>query len=273
MIYMPTQKRGIYIPNSCFATDIDETLIPGEQLMDEQIRERIDNSLNMSERVKTICKHSTAEYLEELKKKRKSLNAYKDVLQNNGEIYTAEFREVKKEIAYLDNYLFPEHYKSKDIVREELEPEFEGLITYSTIYVPENMYPGVIEALWAIYNSGVYDFLAGNSQTNNLNEEVAKDFLKGVLPPIETHYVRFHKLPGRNEDGTINVKREPSDKWQTFIETHPNINVSRSSSVENSPTAHESARRLGFNATLIEEERCLPDSKAPAYAIPRRQEG
>lgn len=260
MTYIPYNK-------SYFATDIDETVVPGEQLMDAQINERIANSDRMSKRTKEICKHSTGEHLEELKKARDYFTQNKERLQNDGFIGTPEWKEVMKELSNLDNYLFPQHYRAKDMVREELSPEFEGLIDYRKIYVPENIYPGVKEALWAIYEAGIYDFLAGNSQTNSPNEEVAKDFLKGVLPPIEMFYVRFHGLPYHNADGTINKQRPVTDKWKEFVKAHSDINLDISSSVENTPTAYQRALNAGFKAVLVEEESCMQGSMLPCKAI------
>lgn len=261
MTYLPKNNK------SYFVTDIDETLLPGEQLMDAQIQERIANSSRMSKRVRDICEHSTEKHLEELKRTRNFLTQNKERLQNAGLIYSTEWYEIMKELNHLDNFLFRRHYKCKDIVREELDPEFEGLIDYGKIYVPENLYPGVKEALWSIYRAGIYDVLAANSQTNSPSEEIAKDFLKGVLPPMEMFYVRFHGVPYRNADRTINKKRPVTDKWSEFVLAHPEINVGISSSVENTPAAYEKAFKAGFNSVLLEDERCMQGSLLPCKAI------
>lgn len=250
---------------SYFTTDYDETLLPGEQLMDLQLMDRILNT-RMEKWVRITCEHSTGAYLEELKRQRESLTNAKVRLQNDGEIYTPEWEEIKKELQHLDNVLFPEHYRCKDIVREEIYSEFVGLIDYAKIYVPENLYPGVRATLWAIYNTGIYHVMAGNSQTNSTSEEAAKDFLSGILPPMERFYVRFHEKPYFNPDGTKNTKRIATDKWQAFVDAHPDMNVEMSSVVENSPAAYNSASSLGFKATLVPNERCLAGSHLPCEA-------
>ncbi len=250
-----------------FVSDIDETWIPGEYYMDLQIKERCENSITMSKKTKHICECSMGEYLTELREEQNRLNNKVEDLQNAGLMYSDDMVKLKKDLERLRKQII-EHYKCKDIVREEIFPEFVGLINYTKIYVPENFYPGVLEALWAIHKAGIYPVMAANSQTNSPPEEIAKDYLKSVLPPqMEMFYVRFHEIPYFNPDGTINEKRVASDKWQAFVDKHPDIDFSSSSCVENMPNAYDKAFDLGFKGALVQGEKCLPGSLRPCEAI------
>ena len=250
-----------------FVSDVDETWLPGEYYMEEQLKERCANSVTMSKKTKHICECSLREHLAVLRDEERKLNNQVVDLQNAGMMYSEAMVKTKKDLERIRKDII-EHYKCKDIVREEIYPEFVGLINYPQIYVPENFYPGVLEALWAIYKIGIYPVMAANSQTNSPPEEIAKDSLKSALPPrMEMFYRRFHELPYINPDGTKNEKRVASDKWQSFVDTHPDIDFSSSSCVENMPNAYEKALSLGFKGALVQNEQCLPGDPRPCEAL------
>ncbi len=257
-LILPFKKRSLIL-------DIDETIIPGEQLMDRQVIEAVSNAgLSMPEDIKKICLHSTWKYLKSLETKLDKLNNEKKRMQNEGVIYGRAWEELMGDIEHVDRVEIPEHYKCKDIVREEQIPEVKGLINYRKIYIPENLYPGIFEILWFIYEERVFDedALYASSNTNSISEENAKDlfFLECGLPPIETFYDRFHKLPHMNADGTINENREPSNKVIDFVEAHPEVDIQTSSWVDNSRYVRQIAKSLGFDVWLVGNERCDPDN-------------
>ena len=250
---------------SYFVSDMDETILPGEYLMDEQIKERIDNSITMSKRTKDTCRRSLGEYLTEQRAEVERLNKFIVSLENDGMMYSNEMIEAKKELAHLENHLIPDHFKCKDIVREEMYPEFSGLINYCKIYISENLYPGIIDLFGIIHRSGIFK-MAINSQTNCPQEELAKDLLKRVLNEIEMYYKRFHEQPAFDENGNLNIKRVASDKWLSFVVDHPDMNPSMSIAIENTRNAFERAKLLGFIPTLV-RDKCLPGSTIPCEAI------
>ncbi len=254
---LPFKKRSLIF-------DIDETIIPGEQLIDRLIIEAVANAgLSMPEDIKKICLHSTWIYLKSLEAQLDKLNNEKKRMQSDGVIRGPVWEDLMSSIEHVDRVEIPEHYRCKDIVREEQMPEVKGLIDYREIYKPENLYPGIFEVLWFIYNERVFDDDAFHaaSNTNSTSEENAKDllFAECGLPPIETFYDRFYKIPHKNADGTINENREPSNKVVDFIEEHPEVDIETSSWVDNSGYVRKVAKSLGFDTYLVGNERCDPN--------------
>ncbi len=225
--------------------DYDEVLIPGSRLIDEQI---LENGKGMEE-----VKKATNAYGDQLFEQQISLVAKKQELELERNIFSKEYFEIKEELEEIER-LKIEHFRIKDQVLEETEPQYVNLVNYSQIYRREYLYPGVCEAIWEIYDRGVYAILFDNSHTNTNNEEKYKGLLlKSDFPPMIFVPVRFHILPYRDREGFIIKDRHPSDKVLQMYANNKIIDPSISTYVDNSRGVLKCAKKIGFRTYLVEK--------------------
>lgn len=229
----------------CGIYDYDGVLVPGEELMDEQI---IANCGPHKEAIE-----ATNIYAEKLFRRQLELIQEKQELELERDVYDHRMREIIKELKDLEEKI-KRHFIIKDQVLEETEKKYENLIDYDKIYTLENVYPGVLELLWEIYEKGIYKKLFNNTHTNKLREETPKKILlRDEFPPMTFVPVRFHIMPYRDHEG-INLNRKPTDKVQRMLVNNTEINPYLSSYVDNSKSVIKCAKVLGFRPYFVDKE-------------------
>ena len=228
----------------CGAYDYDGVLVPGEELMDEQI---IENCGSAKEAIE-----STNVYGEKLFKQQLELTRIKQQLELERNVYGSEMLNVVQELAELDRKI-KRHFELKDQVLEETDKKYENLINYDEIYKVENVYPGVLDALWKIYDRGIYQILINNTHVNQAREIKAKErLLKKDFPPMLFFPIYFHIFPYRDREG-INKNREPSDKVLRMLVNAKYINPQVSTYIDNSTRVIRCANKLGFSTYFVDK--------------------
>lgn len=120
--------------------------------------------------------------------------------------------EIERRIAELER-LNDEHFEYKDLVLEEVFDKYKGLIGYSNIYLLKNMFEGVIETIWTIYQSGIFERIIGASHCNVESEANAKIEACGKhLPMMEVIPIPFHIEPFFDPLTGQKLKRERTNK-------------------------------------------------------------
>lgn len=224
----------------CGIYDYDGVLLPGEELMDNYIE--------------PVCHEATNAYGETLFSEQIKLVEKKQSLELERDIYGCEMAEIIDELAELERKI-KRHFELKDQVLEETEKEYENIINYDEIYQLKNVYPGVLETIWKIYNNRIYDKLINNTHVNNKREIKAKgELLKNHFPPIEFAPIYFHIFPYRDSEGFINKDRKPSDKVIRMFRTIPNIDPLISTYVDNSRGVIKCAQKIGFRPYFVEKK-------------------
>ena len=218
----------------CLISDYDGVLVDSLPLIDEYVKE--------------IDYKASDEYGRKLFERTDYLNKEKQRLEEERDIYGKEMQEINTELAELDR-LRSKHYDHKDIILEEVNPEYRGLINYHEIYKIENAYPGVMELINKIWELNIYHQIIVNSNVNVESEIVAKKaLLKEYLPMVKFVPVRFHLDPYYNPiTGLSNKNRVPSNKLAVLIKTVRNIDVINSSVVDDTKGVIEKGIALGFN--------------------------
>lgn len=216
--------------------DFDGVLAPGEELMDNYIR--------------PVCKEATNEYCRELFSYQRELIVVQQQLEEDRNIYGHEMRQVKAELTEISRKL-KIHFDLKDQFLEEADPKYKNVIKYFEIYQRKNVFPGILEVLWAIYDKGIYDLQICCTHVNAENEILAK---KGLLtkdfPPMKFIPVKYHLIPYRT-NGLVNRNREPSDKVGIMVRNIPNMDVSISPMVDNSKSIIIRSEELGLRPYFV----------------------
>ena len=224
----------------CGVYDYDGVITPGEELMDNYIN--------------PVCHEATNSYGEKLFEKQLELTMEKQRLEQDRDVYGSEMDEIVNELAELDKKI-KRHFELKDQVLEETEPKYENIINYDEIYRIENVYPGVAEALWTIYERGIYQAMLNNSHVNSEREIKAKErlFNNKDLPPITFVPIYFHIIPYRDREGYINKGRKPSDKVLRMTRIKKYINPLISTYVDNSKSVIKCANKAGFRSYFVDK--------------------
>ena len=234
----------------CGIYDFDGVLVPGEELMDNDVH--------------AICKEASNAYCEDLFKQQTKLIGIQQQLEQERDIYGYEMQEVQKELEEI-NKKIKNHFKLKDQVLEETEPEYKNRINYREIYKKENIYLGVLELLWQIYESKIYEQLIVNTHVNSEREIIAKkDLLQKDFPPMRFIPVKYHILPYRDPfDGMINNNRKPSDKIGRLVNISNYIDVNLSTFIDNTASIIKRGRELGLNCYYVEKNHDIYIEKYP----------
>ncbi len=228
----------------CGIYDYDGVLVPGEDLMDEQI---IANCGPHKEAIE-----ATNVYAEKLFQRQIELIQEKQELELERDIFDYRMREIVKELKDIEEKI-KRHFIIKDQVLEETEKKYENLIDYNKIYTLENVYPGVLDLLWDIYEKKIYKKLFNNTHINKLRESNPKKILLvNEFPPMEFFPVFFHIMPYRDFEG-INKNRKPTDKVQRLYSNHKYIDPQTSTYVDNSRSVIKCAKALGFRSYFVDK--------------------
>ena len=224
----------------CGIYDFDGVLVPGEELIDKYVWE--------------ICKEASNAYCEELFKRQNELIRIEQRLEQERDVFGPEMIEVQRELEEIDRNI-KRHFILKDQVLEETEEKYKNKINYNEIYQRENVYQGVLELLWQIYNSGIYQQLIVNTHVNSESEIISKsELLKKEFPPMKFVPIKYHTEPYRDPfDGSINKNRKPSDKIGRLIEISPYIDVSKSTFIDNTASIIKRGKELGLNCYFVDK--------------------
>ena len=221
----------------CGVYDYDGVFVPGEELMDNYIE--------------PVCREATNSYGEKLFERQLELTMEKQRLEQDRDVYGTEMDDIIKELIELERKI-KKHFELKDQVLEETEPKYRNIINYDEIYRVENVYPGVLETLWKIYERNIYQRLLNNSHVNSEREVKAKErLLNKDFPPIAFVPIYFHIIPYRDHEGFINKDRKPSDKVLRMVRTNKFINPLISTYVDNSKGVIKCANKVGFRSYFV----------------------
>lgn len=228
----------------CGIFDYDGVFVPGERLMDKHI---IANCGIHKEAIE-----ATNEYGDSLFKEQLELTQQRQELELERNVYGSDMLKIVTRLNEL-NEKIRKHFERKDQVLEETEKKYENLINYDEIYVLENVYPGVLDKLWEIYDKGIYIKLINNTHVNKEREIVAKKrLLEKEFPPMEFVPVYFHIFPYRDSEG-INKDRKPTDKVHRMYVNNKYIDPYSSTYVDNSSGVIKCAKKLGFRTYFVDK--------------------
>ena len=214
----------------------------------------------MDNYIDPVCHEATNSYGEKLFERQLSLVTEKQRLEQERDVYGSEMDEIVTELAELERKI-KKHFELKDQVLEETEKKYKNIINYDEIYRRENVYPGVLEALWKIHESGIYQKMVNNTHVNMEREIKAKErLLKNDFPPMEFVPIYFHIIPYRDREGFINKDRKPSDKVLRMARTKKYINPLISTYVDNSAGVIRCANKLGFRSYFVKKGQDPRDS-------------
>jgi len=221
----------------CNILDFDGVLVPGEDLMDEYIME--------------FCKKATNAYCEKLFKKQSELIKIQQQLEEERNIYGKEMHELILELEELKKKI-KMHFDLKDQVLEETEEKYRNKINYEEIYQKRNIYPGVLETVWKIHESGIYKLQIVNTHINAEKEIIAKGkLLQKEFPPVKYIPIRYHIEPYRDQYGLLTKNRMPSDKTGRLLRTVSSIDVKTSPLIDNSRSIIKRGEELGLRTYFV----------------------
>lgn len=253
----------------CGAYDYDEVFVPGTRLIDEQIIK------NGKKRGLEIVLKATTKYEEELFDKQTKLMQKKQELERDRDILCTTYFDIINEINNI-SILLDEHFKLKDAVLEETRKEYENLVDYDEIYQKENIYPGVCELLWEIYELSIYEKLFNNSNYNMERESKAKrHLLETDFPPMKFVPVPFYVFPAKDPNGFPFKDRPRSDKVLRMCKNNRCIDPASSTYVDNSKRIIEFADACGFKSFFVKKDQDprIAIIEAANYTIDRFHEG
>ena len=220
----------------CNILDCDGVLVPGEELMDNYIL--------------PVCEEATNIYCEKLYKQQTELIILRQQLEQDRNIYGKEMIEINDELNGIEKKL-KRHFDLKDQFLEETEDKYRNIINYDEIYQRENVYPGILDLTWEIYDKKIYGLQICCSHINSEGEIIAKSGLfKKEFPPIKFVPVRYHIVPYRT-NGLINKNREPSDKLGRLVRAMPSIDTVTSPVTDNSKSIILRGNELGMRSYFV----------------------
>ena len=229
----------------CLISDFDGVLTDSLPLIDEYVKE--------------IDYEASDEYGRKLIAETDSYNAEKHRLEEERNFYSKEMKEIDDKLQELYR-LRLRHYNHKDLVLEEVLPEYRGRIDYSKIYKLENAYPGIIELIHKICEQKIFHQLYVCSSVNVGSEIASKRaFLQEHLPMAKFIPVRFHLEPYYDLcTGQANKNRVPNDKLATLVKYNRDIDIPVSVAIDDTKGVIERGRAIGFNSyhRRIEDDVC-----------------
>ena len=218
--------------------DFDGVLVPGEELMDNYVWD--------------ICKEASNKYCDELFKEQIELIKLQQSLEEEREDPNS-IEEVKQNLIDIEKRI-KKHFDLKDQVLEETEPKYKNRIDYDEIYQRKNVYPGILELLWKIHDSGLYVQLINNTHVNSEREIVAKrELLKKDFPPMKFVPIMYHSDRYYDQYGVVAKDRKPSDKVGRLLKILPYIEPSVTTLVDNSKSIIKRGEELGLICFFVEK--------------------
>ena len=145
----------------------------------------------------------------------------------------------------------------KDIVLEEVYHKYEDRIDYYSIYTLENAYPGVINMINNIYETGVYENIYILSHVNSESEVFAKNlFFSKYLPFVKFIPVKFHEEPFHynKEDTWRNLKRKRTNKIERFQKITGIESLDKLTFIDDSETIIQEAEQMMVGRTYYKRK-------------------
>ena len=224
----------------CGIYDCDGVIIPGEELIDRYVWK--------------ICKEASNAYCDELFNRQNELIQNQQRLEQERDVFGPEMIEITRELEEI-NKKIKRHFILKDIVLEEVEEKYKNKIDYKEIYQRENIYQGVLELFWQIYDSHVYDQIIVNTHVNAESEIIWKrEMFKKDFPPLKFVPVKYHLVPYKDPfGGLVNKNRKPSDKIGRLINMSPYIDVDVSTFIDNTSSIIKRGKEIGLNCYYVKK--------------------
>ena len=147
------------------------------------------------------------------------------------------------------------HFELKDRILEEVDEEYKNRIDYDKIYTIENVYPGVINKIYYMYNLGFFKKIYVLSHVNCEREINAKrKFLNKYLPMVEFVPVYFHMVPFYVPGTKIrNEKRFRTNKIEYFKKEKNIENLDNYFFVDDNETIIEEAKEAGVGCCELKD--------------------
>ena len=148
------------------------------------------------------------------------------------------------------------HFLLKDMVLEEVLPKYKGLIDYARIFRLRNTFPGVIEKIKEICESGIFDEIFIVSHYNSPREaEVKIKFFREYLPMVKVILVKFHQDDFILGDDAKNSSRQRSNKIIEFSNQTGIVDHSHSSFIDDTLSIIEEAIEIGVGHCMHKGKR------------------
>ena len=203
--------------------------------------------------VQKINREASNAYCEELFKEQAVLLRQKQELEDERDIFGAAMIELNKALDAKQKEI-EKHFEQKDQVLEETEKKYRNRIPYREIYRVENVYPGLLDLLWKIYDNKIYYQLIVNTHVNAEAEIIAKkELLSKEFPPMKFVPIKFHIDPYRDEYGKPNNNRPTSDKIGRLLDMAKYIDPKRSIFVDNTKKIIIRGEELGLNCYFVKK--------------------
>lgn len=169
----------------------------------------------------------------------------------------SELKKSKEREQQAVKELINDHFYAKDMVLEEVLPEYQNRIDYFKIYQKENLFPGILEQLDEIIGMNVFDDVYIVSHYNSENERKAKEsFFETNLPKVKVLPIKFHKEPFslKEEDEGKNRKRERANKLLEFVNLTGIKDFSMTSFIDDSLSIIEEAEHFGVKHCFYKDK-------------------
>lgn len=169
----------------------------------------------------------------------------------------SELKKSKERERQAVKELINDHFYAKDMVLEEVLPEYKDRIDYFKIYQKENLFPGILDRLNEIIGMKIFDDVYIVSHYNSENERMAKEqFFEANIPGIKVMLMKFHKEPFslNAEDKEKNKKRERTNKILEFTNLTGIDDFSMTSFIDDSCSIVEEAEYLGVKNCYFKDK-------------------
>ena len=217
----------------CIISDFDGVIVNSLPLIDEYVQE--------------LDYKASDKYRKELVDRSNACHLEKQRLEEEQKFDGYEMDIIVQEIAELQRKR-KDHYDRKNIVLEEVYPEFRNKIDYQKIYQIENAYEDAIETLIRIWERKIYERMIICTNINSGVEILAKrGFIKEYLPMAQLIPLRFFLDPYYDPlSGLKNLNRVPCDKLKTLTDRDKSINIPSSVAIDDTKGVIDSGNLIGF---------------------------
>ena len=149
-----------------------------------------------------------------------------------------------------------EHFLLKDMVLEEVLPKYRGIINYDKIFQLYHTFPGVIEKIKEIAETGAFDGVFIVSHYNSAREAEAKlRFFKKYLPMVRVILVKFHQDEFVLGNDQFNQARQRTNKVNDFRIQTGIDDYSLTSFIDDSISIIDEAIELGVRHCLHKKKK------------------
>jgi len=149
---------------------------------------------------------------------------------------------------------------TRDEVLEETKDLYKNRIDYGEIYTYKNTFPGVVEIIRDICESGYFDKIYITTHVNTIQESLAKkEFFSKYLPMVEVFTIQFKDRPYNHDKENYfeNANRQRTNKPLEFFKEKKE-NPHCSIFVDDSESICHQAIELGSHAIHCDGEKNTP---------------